>query len=118
MPIIKEEMQRQVQAIGTVFAERMAGAALIALEQMVGMAQMDLDTSQLSPSQKQAILEAIMDRHKETAKIEGGGNVGQQLNLNFSKMSDNELMQTALELLGVPIQGQLPVVSANGQSSD
>ncbi len=102
-PIYKEELERQLTYIERVFAERMAEAGLVGLEQLVDLVQMPVNAADLTPSQKLQALGELLDRagikRTQDQPQQPGGTVNVYTG-PVANLSDEKLRRRALELSG------------------
>lgn len=119
-PIVKEAMAAQVSKINEVFAERMAGLGVSALDAMMEMVTAD-HKGRLSPHQRLEVIREVLDRIPSTQKpgadIPGSPPVGIAIH-NYGNMSDEELRAEARRLAQqVADEEPKALTSGNGSSA-
>jgi hypothetical protein len=103
-PLVKDEVQKQLERVNEIFAERLASASLSGLEVLLEIAQVPRDPDMpVSDALRMEAAMEILDRYPLTRK-QGNGQ-GNTLNVNVSGMSDMQLLQRARELSGLTVDG-------------
>lgn len=110
-PLVKQELQNQMERMQQVFAEKMAGLGVAAMEGLLEMVKEE-PKGKMTHHQRLEAIREILNRTMPIPQESNGDGDGQQqpvgINLNFGQqatiqpgqMTDEELRQKALELAG------------------
>ena len=101
-PLIKVELASQVDRVNELFAERLAGVALKALDALCVMAELPV-RGELTPETKLKILRELLDRAQ--AGAQGAPTPAAML----KQLSDQQLIGLARSLMPGPANGRPPV---------
>ena len=106
-PKIKEELDRQMSQVTSLFVEKMATLGLASLTALEDMVRED-HTGPISPETRLEIIQAVLDRIPVTSKSKDLQEApGSSVNVNvFSEMSDGQLLQQAKMLARNVVDGE------------
>lgn len=104
-PLVKAELANQVDRINELFAERLAGVALKALDALCEMAELPVQ-GELAPETKLKVLREVLDRAQATKLA------NQATKEMLRNLSDQQLIGLARSLAPAPGNGIPGPVSA------